>query len=128
MFPFLYYIICCSCILKDRCSKPLTPFEGFLVTHFTVRFCFKTSCVVILPLPTEWLFLFRFFALFVFVILEAKRVAKIIQIYLSPNIFKKKYIFFSFPFFQNLTIVLAYIRSGFFFLVWCAFLSKRVQK
>ena len=65
-------------------------------------------------------FLFRFFALFEFVIFEAKRVAKIIQIYLSPNIFKKKYIFFFFPFFQILTIVVAYKRFAFSF--WCAVL------
>src|ERR1035437_5726909 len=32
---FLYYIICCSCILKDRRLRPLTP-KGESDTHFTV--------------------------------------------------------------------------------------------
>ena len=128
MFPFLYYIICCSCILKDRCSKPLTPFEGFLVTHFTVRFCFKTSCVVTLPLPTEWLFFVSLFCPFRVRNFWSETGCKDnTNLFITKHFQKKIYLFF-FPFFQNLTIVVAYIRSGFFFLVWCAFLSKRVQK
>ena len=48
MFPFsLYYIICCSCILKDRCLKMMLNPEGKSIVYFTVLCIFKTYCGII---------------------------------------------------------------------------------
>ena len=50
-FPSLYYIICCSCILKDRCLKPLTPKGEFGYTLHSVSVISRLSNVIIKQLP-----------------------------------------------------------------------------
>ena len=52
-FPSLYYIICCSCILKDRCLKPLTPKEEFGYTLHSVSVISRLSNVIKIQLPVS---------------------------------------------------------------------------
>jgi len=85
----LYYIICCSCILKDRCLILLTPNGEF---GSCTSQCICLSRLLML-LQNSSLFYNLFLLAFYSQILWDKRAAKILLFLILPNFMTKVLIF-----------------------------------